>query len=165
MAGVGLKLSGEFGKNFLHRNVLSGLMLCFMVTGLFGDVPVWGQSMRLSGRVIGLLKEYMHDMVEQAKQEEAAIQSFGYASQPYRADQAISDLLAILDDRIESEGVQVGLPVEFLHEMWTLCNEAGGHIGETVWLKKNLEETPPSKARTRELTYRALIEYLESQPE
>ncbi len=121
--------------------------------------------MRLSGGVIGLLKEYMNDMVEQAKQEEAAIQSFGYASQPYRADHAISDLLAILDDRIESEGVQVGLPVEFLHHMWMLCNEAGGHIGETVWLKKNLESTPPSKARTRELTYHALIEYLESQPE
>ena len=123
------------------------------------------RAMRLSGGVIGLLKEYMHDMVEQAKQEEAAIQSFGYASQPYRADQAISDLLAILDDRIESEGVQMGLPVEFLHQMWMLCNEAGGQIGETVWLKKNLENSPPSKARTRELTYHALIEYLESQPE
>ena len=71
--------------------------------------------MHFSGRIIGLLKEYMHDLVEQAKQEEAAHASFGFASQPYRADQAISDLLAILDDRIESEGVQVGLPVEFLH--------------------------------------------------
>ena len=71
--------------------------------------------MRLSGRVIGLLKEYMHDLVEQAKQEESAIHVFGYVSSPYRADQAISDLLAILDDRIESEGVQVGLAVEFLH--------------------------------------------------
>ena len=121
--------------------------------------------MRLSGRVIGLLKEYMHDLVEQAKQEEAATQVFGYTHQPYRTDQAISDLLAILDDRIESEGVQVGLPVEFLHQMWTLCNEAGTQIKDTVWLQKNLENESPSKARIRELTYRALIEYLESQPE
>lgn len=119
--------------------------------------------MRLSGRVIGLLKEYMHDLVEQARQEEMAMQAFGYATPAYRADQAISDLLAILDDRIESEGVQVGLPVEFLHQMWTLCNEAGNQIRDQVWFQKNLETEPPTKARTRELTYHALIEYLESQ--
>ena len=121
--------------------------------------------MRLPGRVIGLLKEYMHDLVEQGKQEEMTVKSFGYAAQPYRADQAISDLLAILDDRIESEGVQVGLPVEFLHQMWTLCNEAGTHIKDQVWLQNNLNEETPSKARTRELTYRALIDYLEAQPD
>ena len=121
--------------------------------------------MRLSGRIIGLLKEYMHDLVEQAKQEEAANHAFGFASQPYRSDQAISDLLAILDDRIESEGVQVGLPVEFLHEMWTLCNEAGCQIEDEVWLKKNLESGSTTKARVRELTYQALIEFLEAQPD
>ena len=121
--------------------------------------------MRLSGRIIGILKEYMHDLVEQAKQEEAATKSFGYSSQPSRSDQAISDLLAILDDRIESEGVLVGLPVEFLHEMWTLCNEAGAQIQDEVWLRKNLESGPASKARIRELTYQALIEYLEALPE
>jgi len=121
--------------------------------------------MRLPGRVIGLLKEYMHDLVEQAIQEEAATQSFGYASQPYRSDQALSDLLAILDDRIESEGVQVGLQVEFLHQMWTFCNEAGSQIKDKVWLQVNLESQPPSKARTRELTYTALIDYLEHLPE
>ena len=88
--------------------------------------------MPFSGRIIGLLKEYMHDLVEQAKQEEETTQAFGYSSPPYRTDQAISDFLAILDDRIESEGVQVGLPVEFLHQMWMLCNEAGNQIKETV---------------------------------
>lgn len=121
--------------------------------------------MRLPGRVIGLLKEYMSDLVEQAKQEESAEQSFGFSSQPYRSDQALSDLLAILDDRIESEGVQVGLAVEFLHQMWTLCNEAADHIADTVWLQKNFTDEPHSKAKTRELTYRALIEYLERMPE
>ena len=121
--------------------------------------------MRLSGRIIGLLKEYMHDLVEQAKQEETAHASFGFASQPYRADQAISDLLAILDDRIESEGVQVGLPVEFLHQMWTLCNQANPHLAETVWLRKNLDQGTGSKAEVRKHTYQALIAYLESQPE
>lgn len=122
-------------------------------------------TMRLSGRQIGLLKEYMYDLVEQAKQDEATTEAFGYASKPYRVDQAISDLLAILDDRIESEGVQVGLPEEFLHQMWTFCNEAGTHIQETVWLRRNLDEEPATKVRVRELTYRALIQYLESLPE
>lgn len=121
--------------------------------------------MRFSGRIIGLLKEYMHDLVEQAKQEEATHASFGFASQPYRADQAISDLLAILDDRIESEGVQVGLPVEFLHEMWKLCNQANPHISEMVWLRKNLDQGTGSKAEVRAHTYQALISFLESQPE
>jgi hypothetical protein len=121
--------------------------------------------MRLPGRVIGLLKEYMHDLVEQAKQEEMAHATFGFASQPYRSDQAISDLLAILDDRIESEGVQVGLAVEFLHHMWTVCNEADSHLAEMVWLRKNLEGGTGSKAEVRLHTYEALIAYLESQPE
>ena len=107
----------------------------------------------------------MHDLVEQAKQEEAAHATFGFATQPYRPDQAISDLLAILDDRIESEGVQVGLPVEFLHQMWTLCNTANAQISETVWLKKNIEGGDGSKAEVREQTYHALITFLESQPE
>ncbi len=121
--------------------------------------------MRLPGRVIGLLKEYMYDLVEQAKQDEAASQAFGYTSPPYHVDQAISDLLAILDDRIESEGVQVGLHVEFLHQMWTLCNQGRKHITDTVWLETNIASEQPSKAQTRELTYRALIDYLEHQPE
>lgn len=121
--------------------------------------------MRLSGRIIGLLKEYMHDLVEQAKQEEAAHAAFGFSIQPYRADQALSDLLAILDDRIESEGVQVGLPVEFLHEMWMLCNQANPEISETIWLWKNLEGKTGSKAEVRRQTYHALITFLESQPE
>jgi hypothetical protein len=121
--------------------------------------------MRLPGRVIGLLKEYMHDLVEQAKQEEASHATFGFATQPYRADQAISDLLAILDDRIESEGVQVGLSVEFLHQMWTLCNQANAQISETVWLQKNIDGGKGSKAEVQQQTYRALITYLESLPE
>ena len=122
-------------------------------------------SMRLPGRVIGLLKEYMHDLVEQAKQEEMAHAAFGFTAQPYRSDQAISDLLAILDDRIESEGVQVGLAVEFLHQMWTLCNQADSHIAEIVWLRKNLEGGTGTKAEIRLHTYEALIAYLEALPE
>ena len=121
--------------------------------------------MRLSGRQIGLLKEYMHDLVEQANQEEATVATFGYAAKPYRADQAISDLLAILDDRIESEGVQVGLSVEFLHHMWTLCNQANDQVQDRVWLQRSLDGEPATKARVRDLTYRALLEYLESLPE
>lgn len=112
-----------------------------------------------------MLKEYMRDLVEQARQEAQAQRSFGFAPTPYRPDQAISDLMAILDDRIESEGVQVGLPDGFLHHMWTLCNEAQPSIKDRVWLEMNVAEPALSKARTRELTYRALIEYIEKQPD
>ena len=35
--------------------------------------------MALSGHVVGLLKEYMGDLVEQAKQETAAHASFGFS--------------------------------------------------------------------------------------
>ena len=121
--------------------------------------------MGLSGRAIGLLKEYMHDLVEQAKQEELTAQVFGYASAAYRSDQAISDLLAILDDRIESEGVQVGLPVEFLHHMWTLCESAQGEVFNQVWLHRNLSPNKVGKAEVREFTYQALIQFLERLPD
>lgn len=121
--------------------------------------------MRLTGHQIGLLKEYMRDLVEQARQDEDAHHSFGFRSAPYRPDQAISDLLAILDDRIESEGVQVGLPEGFLHDMWTLCNEARSHVTDQVWLESNVGDQTLSKSATRELTYRALIEYIEKRGE
>ncbi|MCE3222483.1 MAG: hypothetical protein K0S58_663 [Nitrospira sp.] len=120
--------------------------------------------MRLSGHIIGLLKEYMHDLVEQARQESQAQQAFGFSSPPYQPDHAIADLLAILDDRIESEGVQVGLPIELLHEMWRRCNEGRAQIAERVWLEGNLDPPGPSKARIRELTYASVIEYLEREP-
>ena len=117
--------------------------------------------MALSGHVVGLLKEYMRDLVVQAEQEAAAHEAFGFSKASYQPDQAIADLLAILDDRIESEGMQVGLPQDFLHEMWILCNEARVQVSEQVGLDSNVSGRPASKARVRELTYRALIEFLE----
>ena len=120
--------------------------------------------MRLSGHIIGLLKEYMHDLVEQARQESQAQLAFGFSPPPYQPDHAIADLLAILDDRIESEGVQVGLPIDLLHEMWRRCNEGRLQIAERVWLECNLGVPNPSKARIRELTYASVIEYLEREP-
>jgi len=119
-------------------------------------------SMALSGHVVGLLKEYMRDLVEQAKQEMEAHASFGFSDVPYRPDQALSDLLAILDDRIESEGMQVGLPDGFLHHMWGLCNDARAQVTERVWLDMNSSDQPSSKVRVRELTYRALIAVLDA---
>ena len=108
--------------------------------------------MRYSGHIIGLLKSYMHDLVVQATQESVTHETFGFAKQPYRPDQAISDLLAILDDRIESEGVQVGLPHEFLHQMWTLCNRAQEPVAQRVWMETNIDDITKSKATIRELT-------------
>jgi hypothetical protein len=115
----------------------------------------------LSGHVIGLLKEYMRDLVDQAAQETLAHQQFGFGAMPYRPDQAISDLLALLDDRIESEGVQVGLPEGFLHHMWSLCNEVTAQVSDRVWMETNLGSHLVGKARIRELTYRALIDVIE----
>lgn len=119
-------------------------------------------SMRVSGHIIGLLKEYMGDLVEQARQESQAQQAFGFSVPRYQPDHAIADLLSILDDRIESEGLQVGMPLEFLHEMWRHCNEARSQVMEQVWLETNLGPPGSSKARIRELTYAALIAHLES---
>ena len=68
----------------------------------------------------------------------------------------------ILDDRIESEGVQVGLPDGFLHQMWGLCNDARAQVTERVWLDMNSSDQPSSKARVRELTYRALLAVIET---
>ena len=119
-------------------------------------------SMRFSGHTIGLLKEYMADLVEQARQETAENATFGFSVSPYHPDQAISDLLAILDDRIESEGVQMGLPHDFLHAMWTMCDRARDFVQEEVWLQQNLGPDA-SKASTRERTYRALLGFIEGE--
>ena len=116
--------------------------------------------MALSGHVVGLLKEYMRDLVDQAEQETLAQERFGFTAEPYRPDQAISDLLALLDDRIESEGMQVGLPEGILHHMWSLCNDATAEVSDRVWLEGNLGDQVASRARIRELTYRALIQYI-----
>ncbi len=118
--------------------------------------------MKLSGHQIGLLKGYMHDLVEQAKQDEDAHKAFGFAQGTYRPDEALSDLLAILDDRIESEGVEVGLREGFLHHMWTLCEEAQVHVRDRVWLETNVKSEGSSKAATRKLAYKALIEFIET---
>ena len=115
-----------------------------------------------SGHIIGLLKEYMQDLVDQASQEARSQAQFGFSVPPYRPDQAISDLLALLDDRIESEGIQVGLPDNFLHAMWSLCNEALEPVSDRVWLEGNLDSQSIGKARMRELTYQSLIEFIES---
>ena len=120
------------------------------------------QPVGFSGHVIGLLKEYMRDLVDQAAQERLSQEQFGFTVLPYRPDQAISDLLALLDDRIESEGIQVGLPDNFLHVMWRLCNEALGPVSDRVWLEGNLNGQGHEKTRVRELTYQALIEFIEA---
>ncbi|MBX3306996.1 MAG: hypothetical protein KF751_13210, partial [Nitrospira sp.] len=109
-----------------------------------------GSPKHFSGHVIGLLKEYMQDLVDQAAQEARSQEQFGFATVPYRPDQAISDLLALLDDRIESEGVQVGLPDGFLHDMWSLCNEGLSPISDRVWLESNLDGQTPRKTTVRE---------------
>lgn len=120
------------------------------------------RPMRLNGHTIGLLKDYMRDLVDQAQQEAQEQRAFGFTTAPYAADQALSDLLAILDDRIESEGVQVGLSEDVLHQMWTICDQAQAQIKDRVWMEAHAGEESPSKAVTRELTYRALLDFIEN---
>jgi len=117
---------------------------------------------RFSGHIIGLLKEYMHDLVEQAAQEMLANQRFGFNPPPYGPAEAIADLLALLDDRIESEGLQVGLPENVLHSMWSLCNEVSSDIADRVWVERNLNSPALGKAKTREMVYRVLIDLIEA---
>lgn len=121
--------------------------------------------MKITGHVVGLLKSYMRDLVEQAEQEAQAQRTFGFEPSSYRPDQALSDLLALLDDRIESEGVQVGLPEQVLHDLWTVCDEAQRTIQDQVWLEANVAGEAASKAQIREMTYKALLAYLERQAE
>jgi hypothetical protein len=42
-----------------------------------------------------------------------------------------------------------------------LCNEALAQVKENVWLESNAADGAASKAKTRELTYKALLDYIE----
>ena len=117
--------------------------------------------MRLTGHEIGVLKGYMQDLVEQARQETLEHFSWRYPQKGYTHDDAIMDLLAILDDRVESEGLQVGLSEGFPHQMWGICDEARDHIRDMVWLSSNLG-APSTKVEVRETAYRALLEFIEA---
>ncbi len=121
--------------------------------------------MRLTHHEIVVLKEYMQDLVEQAKQELLAGASFKHTQKAYIHDDAILDLLAILDDRIESEGAQMGLSYGFAHHMWTVCTAAGEYIRNYVWLNANLGPGHLTKVQVRQATYRALLEYIEKAKE
>ena len=113
---------------------------------------------------IGLLKEYTQDLIEQARQESFTFRQSGYKEQDYDPEQALLDLLALLDDRIESEGVQIGLSEDFPHRMWELCRQAQVYIKDSVWFAKNLGQSNLTKDRVREITYKALLDYIEKEP-
>jgi len=46
--------------------------------------------------------------------------------------------------------------------MWTVCNEAIESISNRIWLEGNLDGRSMTKGQTRELTYQALIEFIDS---
>jgi len=117
----------------------------------------------MTGHEIGLLKGYMLDLVEQARQESMTYRAAGYQEQPYTPDQALMDLLAILDDRLESEGIQVGLSEEFRHRMWEICKRSLNQVKEESWLAANLSASRPSKAEVRSIAYRSLLKFIEGQ--
>lgn len=117
----------------------------------------------MTGHEIGLLKEYMQDLVEQARQESAALHVAGYEPGDYTSEEALMDLLAILDDRLESEGVEVGLSEAFRHRMWEICGKSREFVMESVWLEGNLRPSPATKEDTRQVTYKALMKYIEDE--
>ncbi len=116
--------------------------------------------MRLSGHEIGVLKGYMQDLVEQARQEAFANVYWKHRPEKYDHDNALMDLLMILDDRRESEGAQEGITDEFTHLMWQICDQARGYVKDMLWLSSNVE-SPMGKTGIREVSYRALIEFIE----
>jgi hypothetical protein len=117
----------------------------------------------MTGHEIGLLKTYMKDLVEQASQESAVYQSAGYKEVRYTPDQALMDLLAILDDRLESEGLEVGLSEEFRRRMGEICKRSLNHVKETSWLAANLGPNRPSKAEVRSIAYDALLKFIDEE--
>jgi len=116
----------------------------------------------MTGHEVGLLKGYMQDLVEQARQESEIYRASGYRERDYTPDQALMDLLAILDDRLESEGVQVGLSEEFRRRMWEICKRSANHVKESSWLAANMAARHPTKAEVRATAYQALLNYIES---
>lgn len=119
----------------------------------------------MNAHEVRLLKEYMADLVEQARQEAMTNRSVGISETPYGADEALLDLLAILDDRLESEGVQVGLSEAFRHEMWGVCQRARQQVTDSAWIQSNLSAGGDSKARTREVAYLALLTFIREETE
>lgn len=115
----------------------------------------------MTGHEIGLLKGYMQDLVEQARQESRTYHTAGYKEQNYTPDQALMDLLAILDDRMESEGVQVGLSEDFRHRMWEVCKRSLDHVKESAWIAANMAMNRPTKAEMRTIAYEALLNFIE----
>ena len=115
----------------------------------------------MTGHEIGLLKGYMQDLIEQGRQESMVSRTAGYREQNYTPDQAVMDLLALLDDRMESEGVQVGLPQDFPHKMWEIFRQAEKHIKDTAWIAENLDPHGKTTMQVRTIAYKALIEHIE----
>jgi hypothetical protein len=112
---------------------------------------------------IHLLKEYMQDLVEQARQESKMLGIAGYREQPYTAENALLDLLAVLDDRVESEGVQVGLAEDFPHRMWGICQDSRQYVKDTAWMVSNLGPGDVTKTRVREVAYKALLDFIKNE--
>lgn len=111
---------------------------------------------------IGFLREYMDDLVEQAGQESKILQIAGYREKPYSPEEALMDLLVILDDRFESEGLEVGISETFLHQMWKICKNSEGDVKNHAWLEATIDEIPFNKKQIRRLSYNALLRHIET---
>ena len=119
----------------------------------------------MTGHEISLLREYMEDLVEQARQESVALHTAGYQEREYSPEEALMDLLAILDDRLESEGVQVGLTEHFRHQMWEVCQASRDYVKDSAWLELNLNPFHPTKGQIREIAYKALLIFIQKKPD
>jgi len=117
--------------------------------------------MGLTGHEIGVLKGYMEDLVDQARQEAFSLVFKKYFKGDYTFDDALMDLLMTLDDRGESEGAMEGLSEDFPHHMWGICNHARGYVKEMVWFSSSMGP-PLGKTGIRKVAYSALIDFIET---
>ncbi len=124
----------------------------------------------LSAFDVGILEECMEKLVQAARLE-------GYSKVPlqvspevfpmetrYTPDDALMDLLAILDNRAERERRGGELTGVLSYHMWGICRRATGYVNETYWIEKNLSADVSTKAEIRSIAYRALSHFIEKGP-
>lgn len=118
----------------------------------------------LSAYDFSLVKDCMKKLVQAAREDFPVSPSRFSEGSAYSPDEALMDLLAILDNRAEQERRGGELTGVLSQHMWGICRRATAYVNENFWIEKNLLEEVDSKAAIREITYRALSIFIEKSP-
>lgn len=116
----------------------------------------------LSSFDIGLLEECMEKLVQAARLD--GLSEVPTGGTRYTPDDALMDLLAILDNRAERERRGGELTGVLSYHMWGICQRATGYVNETYWIEKNLSADVSTKAEIRSIAYQALSQFIEKGP-